>query len=86
MTKQLLKRKTWDEFRGTGLLWFINTILHMFGWAIAVKMEDDEITDVYPARAKFRGFTDEVTTEGYQKVSKWLFENAAELYEESMLP
>lgn len=28
--------KTWEDFRESGLLWFINTILHVFGWAIVV--------------------------------------------------
>ena len=41
----MVDRKTWKEFRESGLLWFINTILHMFGWAIVVDvdMEDNNI-------------------------------------------
>lgn len=27
----MVKKKTWQEFRKTGLLWFMNTILHAFG-------------------------------------------------------
>ena len=40
----MVKKKTWQEFRKTGLLWFINTILHAFGWAIVVEVEKGEIT------------------------------------------
>lgn len=32
-------------------------ILHTFGWAITVEIEDDgTISDAYPARVRFRGF------------------------------
>lgn len=39
----MVKKKTWQEFRKTGLLWFMNTILHAFGWAIVVEVERGEI-------------------------------------------
>jgi len=29
----MLTRKTGKEFRESGLLWFINSTLHLFGWA-----------------------------------------------------
>jgi len=32
--KMLKNQEKWKEFRNSGLLWFINTILHTFGWAI----------------------------------------------------
>ena len=35
----MINKKTWEEFRDSGLLWFVNTILHMFGWGIAVEVE-----------------------------------------------
>ena len=59
-------------------------ILHTFGWAIAVEIEDDiTISDAYPARVKFRGFSEKINTEGYQKVSQYMRDNVAELCEES---
>ena len=58
-------------------------ILHTFGWAIVVKMEEDKVVDVYPARVKYRGFGEKNNTEGYIKVSKYIKENAGELLEES---
>lgn len=30
----MIERKSWEEFRNAGLLWWINMILHTFGWAI----------------------------------------------------
>ena len=30
----MIKKKTWEEFRKTGLLWFVNVIIHVFGWAM----------------------------------------------------
>ena len=81
--KKPVTKKSWDEFRDNGLLWFINTILHMFGWAIVVEVGNGEVINAYPARVTFRGFSEESTTSGYQKVSKWMAENAAELLDEA---
>lgn len=79
----MINKKSWKEFRDSGLLWWINMILHTFGWAIVVKMEEDKVVDVYPARVKYRGFGEKNNTEGYIKVSKYIKENADELLEES---
>ena len=79
----MISKKSWEEFRNSGLLWWINMILHTFGWAIVVKMEEDKVVDVYPARVKYRGFEEKNNTEGYIKVSKYIKENADELLEES---
>ena len=76
-------KRTWEEFRATGLLWFINTILHMFGWAIVVNIEREEVIDVYPARVEFRGFSESSNTKGYINVTKYLKENIDTLLEEA---
>lgn len=80
----MVTKKTWDEFRSTGLLWFINTFLHAFGWAIVVE-EDDEtgkVVDSYPARVSYRGFSENDVDEGYARISKYMKENGAKLLEE----
>ena len=74
--------KTWEDFRESGLLWWVNMILYTFGWAICLEMKSDEIVGVYPARVKFRGFSGELNDDGYRKVSKYLKENSEALYEE----
>ena len=79
----MVDTKTWDEFRNSGLLWFINTILHTFGWAIVFEIEDEKVTNVYPARVKFRGFDEKSNTEGYSKISMYLDENSKELLKEA---
>lgn len=81
----MVDKKTWKQFRDSGLLWWINTTLHMFGWAIVVEIEDNgEITNVYPARVKFRGFDEKNNTEGYQKVTNYLKENIEDIYIETL--
>jgi hypothetical protein len=46
--------RSWEEFRESGLLWWINMILHTFGWAIVLNINDDgEVLEVYPARIIF---------------------------------
>ena len=79
----MIAEKSWEEFRDSGFLWWINMILHTFGWAITVKMEDGKVIDAYPARVKFRGFGEKNNTEGYIKVSQYMKENVSELLEEA---
>jgi hypothetical protein len=80
----MIEKKTWEEFRKCGLLWWINMILHTFGWAIVVDVEDDgTVSSAYPARVKFRGFDEKNNDEGYIKVSEYLEKNAVELAAEA---
>lgn len=80
----MVEKRTWEEFRKIGLLWWINMILHTFGWAIVLEIDDNKkVTEVYPARVKFRGFDEKGNTEGYIKVSEYLKDNAETLLEES---
>lgn len=79
----MVTQKTWKEFRECGLLWWINMILHTFGWAIVINLDKDgEITEVYPARVKFRGFDENSNSAGYVKVSQFLKENIDDLVNE----
>ena len=80
----MVTKKTWKEFRESGFLWWINMILHTFGWAIVVDIDDNgEIIDAYPARVKLRGFGEKNNTEGYIKVSQYMKENVSDLLEEA---
>jgi len=80
----MIDKKTWQQFRDSGLLWWINMILHTFGWAIVVDVDGDgTISNAYPARVKFRGFDEKSNDEGYQIVSKYLKENAEQLENEA---
>lgn len=81
----MIDRKSWAEFQNSGFLWWINTILHTFGWAIVLEVSKDEqeVISAYPARVKFRGFAERNNSEGYEKVSTFMADNAAELLKES---
>ena len=78
-----VKEKSWKEFKDTGLLWAINSVLHLFGWAIVYEIEDGEIKRVFPARVKYRGFDEKSNEEGYIRVSEYLLENIGELSKEA---
>lgn len=80
----MVDRKTWKEFKDSKLLWFVNTIIHTFGWAIVIEIDNDMVTDVYPARVKFRGFSEKINTEGYIGLSKYMKENCEELLKEAI--
>lgn len=80
----MVERKSCKEFRDTGLLLFVNQLLHIFGWAIVVHVDDaTDISFMYPARVKFRGFDDKSVSEAYLKVSEYIKDNAKQLLDES---
>lgn len=75
-----VQKKTWDEFREAGLLWWINRTLHLFGWVIVVEVDDEgKVNNVYPARCKYRGFARELEEEGFKDLSKHLKDNIDEI-------
>lgn len=81
----MITEKSWEEFRDSGLLFITNQFLHIFGYALVYEFDDnEEISKVYPARVKFRGFGGKQIEEGYQKISKYMKENAVELEKESL--
>lgn len=79
----MINRKEWEEFRESGLLWLVNQTLHVFGWGIVIEVHDNKITSAYPARVKFRGFSEASNTKGYMNVSRYLKENIDELEKEA---
>ena len=83
MEDKTVIRKSWSDFRETGLLLFINQILHAFGWALVFKMNDDVITEVYPARVTFRGFNSDSVSKSYNKIAKYMNENSEILLNET---
>ena len=78
----MVTKKSWEEFRDSGLFWWINMVLHTFGWAIVCEFDKGVITQVYPARVKFRGFDPDSNDRGYLKVTQYLNENCSELIKE----
>jgi hypothetical protein len=81
----MITKKTWEEFRSTGLLLIINQILHIFGWAICFQFDEQDKTklEVFPARVKFRGFSEKVVSSAYIKISEYLKENSEILLNEA---
>lgn len=74
--------KSWDEFRNTGLVQITNQFLHIFGWALTYAKDGDELR-VFPARVRYRGFDEGSQTRAYEKLQKYMIENAETLYKES---
>ena len=79
----MVSKKTWEEFRRTGLLLIINQLLHVFGWALVYSYtEDNKLDSVYPARVKFRGFDNAETDKSYKQVTDYLANNIQQLKDE----
>ena len=80
----MVEEKSWKELIESGLLWWINKSLHLFGWAIVVEIDEHgEIRRAYPARVKYRGFDENTNTQGFIILSDYLKENAEQLSKES---
>lgn len=76
----------WKSFKNIGLLWYINSILHLFGWAIVLeinKTSNGEIISAYPQRVTYRGFSEKDNVDGYIKVSDYLKDNINDLDREA---
>lgn len=84
---KMVYKKEWQEFREAGLLWWINRILHTFGWAMCVNVDDDtgDVVGAFPAKVKFRGFDEEAESKEWVKLSEHIKDNADRLVEESKL-
>ena len=81
----MIDKKSWKEFQNSGLLWWINMILHTFGWAIVIEQDKEtkEIIQAYPARVSFRGFDNSSNSKGYINVIQYMKDNADTLLDES---
>ena len=80
----MVQRKTWEEFRETKLLWWVNRSLHIFGWAIVIEVDPSgAITGAFPARVKFRGFDEGHEADGFNGLTQYLKETVDELVEEA---
>lgn len=81
-----ITEKSWDEFRATGLFWWINSLLHIFGWCLVVEVSDSEpkiVKRCYPARTVFRGFDELTNDNGYGKVNQYMANMSEQIYKES---
>lgn len=80
----MIQKKTWEEFREAQLLWWVNRMLHLFGWAIVVEIDDatGKVTEAYPARCKFRGFDSKSEDEGFEGLTAYLKNHSEELLAE----
>lgn len=74
--KEYVKEITGEEFQKSGMLWFVNTILHQFGMAILYDKDNDTIS---PAICRFRGFAEKNNDEGYKNVTDYLRDNIIEI-------
>lgn len=75
-TRAKVEPRTWEEFRESGLLWWVNRALHLFGWALCFEYPTQLHGDlkVYPARVDFKGFAPEVEKAQFANLEKHLKE------------
>lgn len=79
-----IEKKSWKEFKTVGLLWFVNMFLHAFGWAIVCVIDKEgEVAEAYPARVKFRGFSESTNEQGYIRLSDYLKDNIEDIAKEA---
>jgi len=80
MNKNMIEKRSWKEFQDAGMVWWINRIIHLMGWAIVLEFDEDgKYVSAYPVRCKFRGFAEESETKGFKKLTKFLSKNVSDL-------
>ncbi len=82
MTKNMTEERSWEEFRASGLAWWINRTLHLFGWALVFEVDDtakplgkQKVVRCYPAHCRFRGFGEESESRGFRKLTAHIEES-----------
>lgn len=82
--KKTVEKRSWKDFRQTGLFQFINSILHVFGWVICLEVDNEtkEVTNCYPARTKFRGFSESDNEKMYERIADYLANTSVNFPEE----
>ena len=88
LDKSMISERSWEEFRESGLLLYINQILQPFGWSLVLSGNYDKngkfkVSKGYPAHTRYRGFTEKNIAESYRKISKYLAANAVQLDKEA---
>ena len=79
-----IEKKTWKEFTDNKLLWYVNRMLHIFGWAIVIKENDEgHVVEAYPARTKWRGFDEKTNEEGYIGLAEYMEKEGIQLVKEA---
>ena len=76
---EYVREITGKEFRESGALWFVNSILHLFGMAITWNPDTDELK---ASIVRFRGFKEELNDSGYKKLSNYLKDNIVDIEKE----
>lgn len=74
--KDYVKEISIEQFRNSGLLWFVNSILHAFGVGIAC---DPDTQRLYPAITRYRGFNEKNNDLGYRRMTLYMNDNAEDL-------
>ena len=65
-----------EEFQKSGMLWFVNSILHAFGMALTY---DPKTGVIEPVITKFRGFGEKYNDQGYRAITEYMRDNAQNL-------
>lgn len=66
----------WQKFCDSGLMWWINRQLHLFGWAIYRDLDEQgNIISIYPDQCDYKGFTEELEEKGFSKLTNYLVNN-----------
>ncbi len=74
---------TWNDFRNSGALWLVNTLLHVLGMVLVFQEQDDGLVTLYPARTVFRGFGQDAQDRGFKNLHRYLAENIKTIEEET---
>ena len=58
---------------------FVNSFLHIFGWVIYYNPEQKSL---YPARTRYRGFSETSQEKNYLKITEYMAKEANQLLEQ----
>jgi hypothetical protein len=80
-------RRSWEEFRETGLLYFINSFLHIFGWEITAYIDGEGKTvECCPTQTDFREINIDSAKLSYKKLARYMKDHSHKLWATAYSP
>jgi len=64
--------RLWETFQKNGMLWLVNSNLHIFGWNIVIERDEDVIVDVFPIKTRNGGFSATTNKWGIRRISEYM--------------
>jgi len=72
MNHPKFEKATWEEFQKSRLLWWVNRSLRLFGWSIALEVQNNVIVGAYPVKTDATAYPEEFEKQAFQELKEYI--------------